>query len=206
MCEGAMLNYIWFGMLVLGFITGIINGRLQEVTQAAVASAGKAIDLSIGLLGVMCLWTGLMNIAEKSGIVRYIAGIVRPVLHFLFPEIPANHPAMGAIVMNLVANFFGLGNAATPLGLKAMTELQKLNRGRDSASNAMCMFLVMNTAAIQLIPATVIALRAEAGSANPAEVIATIWVASVCATITGILAVKFMSLKGRKIKQRYGSN
>jgi spore maturation protein A len=188
-----MLNYIWFGMLVIGFIVGIMNGRIEAVTQAAIDSSKAAIDLSIGLLGVMCLWTGLMGIAEKSGLVRYLARLARPVLRLLFPEIPKGHPALGAIVMNLVANFFGLGNAATPLGLKAMSELQKLNKDKTTATNSMSMFLVLNTAAIQLIPATIIAVRSAAGSKNPAEVIVTIWVASVSATIAGVIAVKLLS-------------
>ncbi|MCG8401190.1 MAG: nucleoside recognition protein, partial [Firmicutes bacterium] len=163
-----MLNYIWFGLLAVGIVVGIINGRIEAVTQAAIDSAGKAVELGIGLLGVMCLWTGLMGIAEKSGLVKRISRFLRPVLEFLFPHIPKKHPAMGAVVMNLVANLLGLGNAATPLGLKAMNELQKLNPGKDTATNAMCMFLVLNTSAIQLIPATIIAVRSAAGSQNPA--------------------------------------
>lgn len=188
-----MLNYIWFAMLVVGFVVGIMNGRVNEVTQAVVDSSKNAIELSIGLLGIMCLWTGLMGVAEKSGIIRGIAKVVRPVMRFLFPGIPKGHPANGAIVMNLVANFLGLGNAATPLGLKAMGELQKLNPNKDTASNEMSMFLVLNTACIQFIPATIIAVRAAAGSKSPTEIIGTIWVATICATIAGIIAVKILS-------------
>lgn len=188
-----MLNYIWFGMLVIGFAVGIMNGRIEAVTQAAINGAGKAIELSIGLLGIMCLWSGLMQIGEKSGLIQFVARLVRPALRFLFPGIPRKHPAIGSVVMNLVANFLGLGNAATPLGLKAMGELQKLNTRKDTATNAMCMFLVLNTSAIQLIPATVIAIRSDAGSANPAEVIATIWIASACAMTTGIISAKLFS-------------
>lgn len=188
-----MLNYIWFGMLVIGFVLGVINGRIEIVTKAAIDSAQIAIELCIGLLGVMCLWTGLMNIAEKSGLVGGIAKLVRPVMRHLFPGVPKDHPAVGAIVMNLVANLFGLGNAATPLGIKAMSELQKLNPQKDTATNAMSMFLVLNTSAIQLVPATIIALRSAAGSQNPSEIIGTIWVASICATIAGIITVKMFS-------------
>lgn len=193
-----MLNYIWFCMLVIGFIIGVLNGRVEAVTQAAIDSAGKAVELCIELLGIMCLWTGLMKIAEKSGLVQYIAKVIRPVLRFLFPEIPKKHPAMGSVVMNLVANFLGLGNAATPLGLKAMNDLQKLNQRKDTATNAMCMFLVLNTSAIQLVPATVIAIRSACGSQNPAEIIGTIWVASCCAMLTGIAAAKLFATAGRK--------
>ncbi|MDF2523951.1 MAG: nucleoside recognition domain protein [Clostridiales bacterium] len=188
-----MLNYIWVGMLMIGFVVAIMNGRINEVTQAAMNSAREAIDLSIGLLGIMCLWIGLMTIAEKSGLVRAIAKILKPVMSFLFPGVPKSHPAMGAMVMNLVANFLGLGNAATPLGLKAMNELQKLNPMKDTATHAMSMFLVLNTSAIQLVPATVIAIRVQYKSANPTEVISTIWVASACAMMVGILFAKWFS-------------
>jgi spore maturation protein A len=189
-----LLNYIWFGMLVFGIIVGILNGRVDAVTQAIVDSSKNAIELSIGLLGIMCLWTGLMSVAEKSGVIRTISRTVRPVLKFLFPGIPKDHPASGAIVMNLVANFLGLGNAATPLGLKAMGELQKLNKNKDTATNEMSMFLVLNTACIQFIPATVIAVRSAAGSKNPTEIIGTIWVATICASIAGIITVKSLSV------------
>lgn len=191
-----MLNYIWAGMLVIGFIFGIINGRISEVTKAAVDSAGKAIELSIALLGIMCLWTGLMAIAEKSGGIRLISRLFRPLLRILFPGIPKNHPAMGAVVMNLSANFLGLGNAATPLGLKAMNELQKLNPDKNRATDAMCMFLVLNTAAVQLIPSTVIAIRTDAGSANPVEIITAVWIASICATLAGVAAARIFTGAG----------
>lgn len=196
-----MLNYIWFGMIVVGFVVGIMNGRIDEVTKAVIDSSAKAIEVSIGLLGVMCLWTGLMGIAEKSGLVELITKLVKPVLRFLFPQIPANHPAMGAIVMNLVANFFGLGNAATPLGLKAMNELQKLNPRKDTATDAMSTFLVLNTSAIQLIPATVISIRTALGSSNPTEIVGTVWAASVCSTIVGIIAVKLFGAIYKRGKQ-----
>lgn len=188
-----MLNYVWMGMLVAGFIIGILNGRLEEVTQAAFTSAGKAVELSIGLLGILCLWSGLMNIAEKSGLIKVIAWLSRPVLRLLFPQIAKNSKALGAIVMNLAANFLGLGNAATPLGIRAMNELQKVNGKTDTASDSMCMFLVLNTSAIQLIPTTVIALRNDAGSAAPSEITACVWIASITATLAGILMVRFLS-------------
>jgi len=198
----AMLNYVWVGMLITGFVVGMLNGRVEDVTRAAINSAGKAVELGIGLMGIMCLWTGLMNIAEKSGMMQYISKALKPMLKFLFPEIPEKHPALGAIVMNLAANFLGLGNAATPLGIKAMNELQKLNRHKETATDAMCMFLVLNTAAIQLIPATVIAIRTKFNSQNPEEIIGTVWIASVCATVTGIIAAKILSAvfsRGRRV-------
>ncbi|NMB34562.1 MAG: nucleoside recognition protein [Clostridium sp.] len=188
-----MLNYIWFAMLVIGVVVGIMNGRVSEITQATMDSSQNAIQLGVGLLGVMCLWTGIMSIAEKSGLIRKIADFVRPAMKFLFPNIPQKHPANGAIIMNLVANFLGLGNAATPLGIKAMNELQRLNPKKKTATDEMSMFLVLNTACLQFVPATIIALRVAAGSKNPTEIIATIWVASVSATVAGVIAAKIFS-------------
>lgn len=191
-----MLNYIWMGMLAAGFLTGMVNGRLDEVTQAAFSSAGRAVELCIGLLGILCLWSGLMKIAEKGGLIRLVARLARPLLKLLFPQAANDAGALGSIVMNLSANFLGLGNAATPLGIKAMNELQRLNRGEDSASDSMCMFLVLNTSAMQLIPATVIAIRADAGSTAPAEITVCVWIASLCATLSGIILVRLLSGTG----------
>ncbi len=188
-----MLNYVWAVMLITGFLVGIMNGKAHLVTQAAISSAKDAIELCIGLLGVMCLWTGLMNVAEKSGLVRYISRLIRPAVKFLFPGIPERHPAIAAIVMNFTANFLGLGNAATPLGLKAMNEMQKLNARKETATDSMCMFLVLNTSAIQLVPATIIAVRSAAGSVNPSEIIVPIWLATICASIAGITSAKLLS-------------
>lgn len=188
-----MLNYVWMGMLVVGFLLGILNGRTEEVVKAAVDSAGYAVQLGIGLLGILCLWSGMMAIAEKSGLTNVLARIARPFLKLLFPEISGNNSAMGAILMNLSANFLGLGNAATPLGLKAMGELQSVNRCKERATDSMCMFLVLNTSAFQLIPATVIALRTEAHSADPTEIIVTVWIASICAAIAGITAARLLA-------------
>lgn len=186
------MNYIWAGLLAVGFLAGIVNGRTDEVTKAAFSSAGDAVELSLGLLGVMCLWSGLMKIMEKSGMTKSIAKVAKPLLRPLFPEHEISDRAMGAIVMNLSANFMGLGNAATPFGIKAMEELQKLNRKKDTATDAMCMFLVLNASALQLIPTTVLALRSDAGSAAPAEIIPCIWAASLCAAFAGILSAKTM--------------
>lgn len=193
-----MLNYIWFGMLVTGFIIGIMNGRANEVTNAVIESAEDAIKLSISLLGIMCLWSGMMKIAEKSGLVKNIASAARPVLNFLFPKIPKNHPATGAIVMNLVANILGLGNAATPLGLNAMSELNKINPLKHTVSKEISMFLVLNTASLQLIPTSVIAIRAQACSANPTEIISAVWVASAFAAIAGIVSTKVFYYECKK--------
>jgi spore maturation protein A len=186
--------------LVIGFTFAFFTGRIEAATQALVDSAKTAVDLSIGLLGVICLWTGLMSIAEKSGLVRRISRAFMPILRLVFPGVPEKHPAMGAIVMNLSANFLGLGNAATPLGIKAMNELQKLNPDKNTSTDAMSMFLVMNTSAVQLVPATIIALRSAAGSMSPAEIILPIWVTSILATLTGISVAKFFAAGSGKIR------
>lgn len=195
-----MLNYIWLVMLAAGFLLGIFNGRVEEVTRAAFASAGRGVELSIGLLGIICLWSGIMNISEKSGMIKVIARITGPVLKLLFPQLAKNSKALGAIVMNLAANFLGLGNAATPLGIKAMEELQKANGNRDTASDSMCIFLVLNTSAIQLIPSSVIAIRSAAGSKAPSEITICVWIASLCATCAGLIMVRVLSRTGQNWK------
>ncbi len=198
-----MLNYIWSGMLLIGFVVGIINGRLSHVTSAVLDSSKAAVDLSIALLGVMCLWTGVMEIASRAGLIKTIANLIKPVTNMLYPGVPRDHPAMASIVMNMVANFFGLGNAATPLGLKAMNELQKLNPDKGTATDDMCMFLIINTSSIQLIPATLIALRSAAGSSEPTVIIGAVWVTTVCTTVTGIVVGKIFA-RGWKKKNGAG--
>ena len=166
--------------------------KLKAVTQAAIDFAAIAVQISIGLIGIMALWLGIMRIAENAGAILVFTKIVKPVTKRLFPEIPSDHPAIGAMLMNIAANVLGLSNAATPLGLKAMEELNKLNPKLGTATNAMCTFLVINTGGFILVPATVIAIRASLGSANPGLVIATSMFGSGCATITGLIAVKLM--------------
>lgn len=188
-----MLNYIWAGLLLFGFITAIITGRIDAATKAAMDSAKSGVTLGIELMGVVCLWNGLMSIAEKGGLVKAFSRALNPLMRLLFPEVPKQHKAMGAMVMNIAANFFGLGNAATPFGLKAMTELQKLNKDKNVATDSMCMFLIINTATIQLIPATVIALRSAAGSVNPTEIMLPIWISSLVAFVCGVIICKLFS-------------
>lgn len=188
-----MLNYIWAGMILVGIMVGFFNGRLSEVTKAVLDSSKGAVDLAIALLGVLCLWSGIMEIASRAGLVKAIANIIRPITKLLYPGVPKDHPALASMVMNMVANLLGLGNAATPLGLKAMNELQKLNGKKDTVTDDMCMFLIINTSSIQLIPATLIALRAAAGSANPTEIIGAIWVTTICTTITGVMVGKLFA-------------
>jgi len=185
-----MLNAIWLGMIVLSVVVGIIEGTLEQVTQAVTDSAKLGFEVALGLTGVMALWLGIMSIASESGLVARFAKALKPILVRLFPEVPVSHPAMGAIVMNISANMLGLANAATPFGLEAMKELQKLNKHVTTASNAMCTFLAINTSSVQLIPATAIAFLAANGSTNPSAVIFSSLVATSASTIVAILAVK----------------
>ena len=189
-----MLNYIWFGKMFIAVITGIVNGTIEAVTQAAIDMAKVAVELAIGLIGIMALWLGVMKIAEKAGLMSLIAKVVKPITMRLFPVVPPDHPAMGSIVMNMSANMLGLGNAATPLGLKAMEELQQLNPNKDTASNAMVMFLAINTSSVQLIlPATVVALMGMAAS----EIFLTTILATTCSTITAVIMVKWLEKRKR---------
>ncbi|GBD94620.1 spore maturation protein A [bacterium BMS3Abin05] len=185
-----MLNYIWLFLVVVSIIIGGINGRIQEVTQAAFNMAKVSVDISFALIGIMAFWLGIMKIAQEGGLVRMLARVLKPVMTRLFPDVPPEHPAMGAMILNISANWLGLSNAATPLGLKAMEELQKLNAKKDTATNAMVLFLGINTASITLIPATMIAVRIQLGSKNPWEIIGTTIFASTMATITAIIASK----------------
>ncbi|MBF8984473.1 nucleoside recognition protein [Lutibacter sp. B2] len=187
-----MINLIWLGFIVIGIVVALVTGNIQAVTDAAFEYADVAVELSIGLVGVMALWLGLMKIAEESGMVKALGNALRPVMKYLFPEVPQDHPAMGAMVMNIAANIFGLGNAATPLGIKAMKELQELNDEKDTATNSMCTFLAINTSSVTLIASSVVAYRAAAGSANPAEIIGPTIIATVASTIAAIVAVKLL--------------
>ena len=188
-----MLNYIWLGLILCGVVLGVLTGRTEAVT-AATFEAAKASLLTIALpLGaVMALWLGIMRLAEKSGAVERLSSLLKPLLTRLFPEVPANHPAMGAIVMNIAANMLGLGNAATPLGLRAMQGLESLNPRPGTATNAMCTFLAINTSSVQLIPATAVGILAAAGAAHPTSIIGTALVATTCSFLTGIISVKLL--------------
>jgi len=189
-----MMNYIWFGMMLIGVVVGIFTGRIEAVTQAAIDMAKVSVEISIGLIGIMALWLGVMKIAEESGLISLIARGLRPIMVRLFPDVPADHPAMGSIVLNMSANMLGLGNAATPLGLKAMEELQELNPDKETATNAMVMFLAINTSSVQFIlPATVVALM---GGVSSQIFIPTI-LATTCSTVAAIAAVKFLQKRKR---------
>ena len=184
-----MLNYIWFGMMFIAVIVGILTGNIDAVTQAAIDMAKTAVEIAIGLIGIMALWLGTMKIAEESGLIRIIARAIRPITIRLFPDVPKDHPAIGSIILNMAANLLGLGNAATPLGLKAMEELQDLNPEKDTATNAMCTFLAINTSSVQLIlPATVVALMGAAAN----QIFITTILATGLSTIAAIIAVRFL--------------
>jgi spore maturation protein SpmA len=188
-----MLNGLWLGMVVLAVLVGAAAGRLREVTEGAFAMADTAVmKIALPLAGVMALWLGLMRLAERSGLVQVIAGGLRPLLRRLFPEVPENHPAMGAMVMNLAANMLGLANAATPLGLRAMRHLETLNPRPGTATNAMCTFLAINTSSIQLIPTTTVAILAAQKSQDPTAIVGTSLIATFFSTLAGISAVKWM--------------
>lgn len=184
-------------MILISFAVSIFTGRIEETTAAAMEGAGSAIQMCIGLLGVMCLWSGLAKIAENSGLTTVFAKILRPVTKVIFPGLKKDSAAHKAIVLNMVANLLGMGNAATPLGIAAMKELHKENRYRGTASNEMCMFVVINTASIQLIPSTVISLRQMFGSQNPPAIVVPVWICSICAVIMGVMAAKFFELRGK---------
>lgn len=193
-----MINYIWLGMIVIGILTALFKGEAQSVTDSAIESANTAVQLALGLIGVMTLWLGLMKVAEQAGIVKAIGRLLKPVMKRLFPEVPPEHPAMGSMVMNMAASFLGLGNAATPLGIKAMKELQELNEDKSTATNAMCMFLAINTSSVTLVASTVIAYRVAAGSANPTEIIGPTIIASLCGTIVAITTAKLLEAFSRR--------
>lgn len=187
-----MLNYIWFGLMAIAFVVAAFNGTAEGVTKGAVDSAKTAVEIAIGLVGVMTLWLGMMRVAEAAGLVSMLGRVLRPVLRRLFPEVPDEHPAAGAIVLSIAANMLGLSNAATPLGIKAMEELQTLNPDKETASNPMVTFMAMNTASVQLVPATMIGVLVASGSTNPTAIISTSLVAGIVGTIAAVIAAKVL--------------
>lgn len=188
-----MLNYLWLSLVALAAIIGAATGRLAQVTEGAFQMADTAVmKIALPLVGIMALWLGLMRLAERSGLVQQLARALRPLTRRLFPDVPEDHPAMGSMVMNMAANMLGLSNAATPLGLRAMRDLETLNRQPGTATNAMCTFLAINTSSIQLLPTTAIAILAAAHAKDPTAIVGTAFLATVCSTVAGIAAVKWM--------------
>ena len=187
-----MLNWIWFALMAIALIVASINGTAAGVTKGAVDSAKTAVEIALGLIGVMTLWLGIMRIAEKAGLISALGRMLRPFSRLLFPEIPPDHPAIGAMILNIAANMLGLSNAATPMGIKAMEELQQLNPNKETASNAMVTFMTLNTGGLQLIPATIIAILAASGAKDPTAIISTTIIASGCGTIAAVMTSKIL--------------
>lgn len=185
-----MLNVIWLAMIFIAVLVGLIEGRIDEVVVAATASAKLGFELALSLTGIMALWLGIMNIASESGLMSIVSRMLYPLMRRLFPEVPAEHPAMGAMLMNITANMLGLANAATPFGLQAMHDLQQLNPKEDTATDAMCTFLAINTSSVQLIPVTSIAFLAANGASEPNSIIFSALLATIISTVVAIIAVK----------------
>ena len=197
-----MVNLVWAAMAVIGIVYAMINGTMEEVTKAVFEGSKDAVTICIGLISVLVFWLGLMKIAEEAGLLKKLVTLFMPIVKRLFPEIPKDHPSMGFILSYMMANFFGLGNAATPLGIKAMEQLKELNGGKDSASRSMVTFLALNTSAITLIPTTVISIRMTYESANPTEIVGVTFIAQVLSMIGAIWIDRYFyrrrSRKGRK--------
>lgn len=196
----SLIDLIWLLLFVVGLVTAAFTGRINQVSQAVLGGAERGVTLSLGLISVIALWFGLMKIAEKAGVIEWLSTVLRPVARFLYPSVPPNHPAMGSILANMSANILGIGNAATPLGLKAMKELQELNPNKDTASDAMCTLLAINTASITLIPTATIAIRMQYHSANPTAVVGTTVLATAIGTVIAIIldrVFRFMSHRKR---------
>jgi spore maturation protein A len=189
---GSDMNVVWMGLIVVAVVVAAFTGHMEETTNAAMDTAKVAVELAIGLIGVMALWLGLMKIAEKAGLVQALARLLRPLLKRIFPEVPGDHPAMGSMLANIAANMLGLGNSATALGLRAMQDLQDLNKEKSSASNSMATFLAINTSSVTIIPATVIAIRVAADSNSPTEIIGPVIVATLVSTTVAIIAARLL--------------
>ncbi|HHX59344.1 MAG TPA: nucleoside recognition protein [Epulopiscium sp.] len=190
-----MLNYLWSGMIIFSILIAAFSGGMDAITQSALGSAKEAVELAFAMCGVVAMWMGIMRIAEKAGIIEGLSRRMRPILRFLFPDVPDGHPAQKYIATNMIANFLGLGWAATPPGLKAMEELQKLNKTKDRASHAMCMFLIVNISSVQVISINIITYRMKYGSINPTEIIGPSILATAFSTLVAIIYGK---LKYRK--------
>lgn len=185
-----MMNYVWAGMVLFSIICAFINGKAAELTSAIIDAGNQAVTVFITLYGIMVLWGGLMKIAEKSGVTAFIGKMMYPVLHMLFPRLKKGGQELNAISMNITANLFGMGNAATPLGIDAMHKLQLINENKSTASNEMIIFVVMNSACMRLIPTTVAMLRTNHGSKNPMEILLPGLMTSACALTAGLIASK----------------
>lgn len=178
-----MLNKIWPVFIIVSFSYAIFSGNLEQLNASIFESTNDAISLSINLLGTICLWNGIMQVANKTSMIDKLTNLLNPIIRVLFPEMRKNKQIQKEISMNMIANILGLGNAATPLGLKAMKSMQKENSKKDTLTNSMLVFIVLNTASIQIIPTTVIAIRNSLGSNNPTAIVFPVWIATICAAI-----------------------
>ncbi len=193
-----MLNYIWIFMILFSFICAVFNGTMSQLSSAILESCSDAVSLCIKLLGSMCLWCGIMNVAEKSGLCDCFAKMLSPILKKLFPDSKNDNSIMKAVSMNVAANVLGLGNAATPLGIRAVKEMNRLNPDKQSATLDMMTFVVINTAALKIVPSTVATLRSAAGAENPMDIILCVWVSSAFALASAVVSVKLFGRFSRK--------
>jgi spore maturation protein SpmA len=189
------LNVIWLYLILLGIVVAAYTGRMDVITKSSFEAAKNAVTLAIALIGAMALWLGIMKVVESAGLMRLVSRAIRPVMRRLFPEVPSEHPAMSAMIMNIAANMLGLGNAATPMGIKAMAELDKLNSEKGTATNAMCLFLAINTSNVSVLPIGVIAVRAAAGASEPGAILIPTFFATSCSTIVAIIVAKLFARK-----------
>ena len=192
-----MLNIIWPVFIIISVVYGILTGRVEEVNNSIFESTAEAVKLTITFFGTICMWNGIIQIAEKTTLMDKLTKLLSPLMKFLFPEIKKGDKVHEEISMNMIANILGLGNAATPLGLKAMKSMQKQNKKKDTLSNSMAMFIVLNTASLQIIPTTVIAIRSSLGSSNPSGIIIYVWIATIAAAITVVIATKTFIKMGK---------
>lgn len=187
-----MLNKIWPAFIILSFLYAIFNGNIEEFNNSIFTSCAQTVDLILKLFGTMCLWNGLMKIVQETSLMKKLTKFISPLMRFLFPTMKKEDKEYKEITINIIANLLGIGNAATPLGLKAMQTMQEKNPQKDRITDSMAMFIVLNTASIQLIPSTVIAVRASLGSVNPSQIIVPVWIATIAADVAGIIASKIL--------------
>lgn len=199
-----MLNIIWPIFILISFIYGILTGNVNQINQSIFDSAASAVELTITFFGTLCMWNGIMKIAQETTFMQKLTNLLKPLINFLFPDCINNEKVKQEISMNMVANILGLGNAATPLGLKAMKTMQKDNENKDTISDSMAMFIVINTASLQLIPTTVIAIRSSLNSVNPSQIIFPVWIATIAAAVAAISASKIFIYRNKKKNKKIG--
>ena len=192
-----MISILWTFLIIIGILYSLITGNIEAINNSILTNAGKALELILSLLPTIVLWSGIMKIAEDAGVLTKFASFLKPILSKLFPSVPSNHPSLGYIASNIAANMLGLGSAATPFGLRAMSELQKINSKKDTASNAMITFLVLNTAGVTIIPTTIIALRLAYGSSSPTAIIAPAVISTSCSCISAVV-IDYFIRRGKK--------